>query len=377
MAYLAVLIGSILVVLIGLVSIIESNQLRADSTEHQRESLSFLRTVLTALFGVVVGEGLTSIGNFWWGITPLYALLAIVAMLLTSQLLARVVGQTNFAVALVRACKPILKSWGLLFTPLAVPKTESLEEFEQELHESVEEFGETMAREIMIPRIDMATVTSDTKLAAAISEFLEGGYSRLPVTNKSIDDILGILYLKDVVRLIHEKPAKAEKLAAKDLARPAIFVPDSIPVDDLLRQLKVAATHIAIVVDEYGGVAGLATMEDVIEELVGEISDEYDRDVADLSELGDGTWRVNARFSLFDLGETFGLELEDEDVDSVGGIVAKQLGRLPKRGDIVEFAGLRFTAERIEGRRKRLVTVLVEPLAELTEAQEAFSKEPK
>jgi CBS domain containing-hemolysin-like protein len=144
-----------------------------------------------------------------------------------------------------------------------------------------------------------------------------------------------------------------------------------------LRQLKVAATHIAIVVDEYGGVAGLATMEDVIEELVGEISDEYDRNVADLSELGDGTWRVNARFSLFDLGETFGLELEDEDVDSVGGIVAKQLGRLPKRGDIVEFAGLRFTAERIEGRRKRLVTVLVEPQAELTEAQEAFSKEPK
>jgi CBS domain containing-hemolysin-like protein len=276
---------------------------------------------------------------------------------------------------LTKSLRLVLKSWALLFTPLAVPKTEELEEFEQELHESVEEFGETMAREIMVPRIDMATVTSDLKLTAAISAFLDGGYSRLPITNKSVDDILGILYLKDVVRLIHENPARAEKLAAKDVARTAIFVPDSIAVDDLLRQLKLAATHIAIVVDEYGGVAGLATLEDVIEELVGEISDEYDRDLPDLSDLGDGSWRVNARFSLIDLGETFGLELEDEDVDSVGGIVAKELGRLPKRGDSVEFAGLRFTAERIEGRRKRLVTVIVEPIPDLAEAQDAFTKE--
>ncbi|MEI6591563.1 MAG: hemolysin family protein, partial [Actinomycetes bacterium] len=318
--------------------------------------------------------GLTPLSPFWW-LTAIYALLATLLLLFVSQLLARLLGQTGFAMKLTKSLRLVLKSWALLFTPLAVPKTEELEEFEQELHESVEEFGETMAREIMVPRIDMATVTSDLKLTAAISAFLDGGYSRLPITNKSVDDILGILYLKDVVRLIHENPARAEKLAAKDVARTAIFVPDSIAVDDLLRQLKLAATHIAIVVDEYGGVAGLATLEDVIEELVGEISDEYDRDLPDLSDLGDGSWRVNARFSLIDLGETFGLELEDEDVDSVGGIVAKELGRLPKRGDSVEFAGLRFTAERIEGRRKRLVSVIVEPISDLTEAQDALTKE--
>ena len=376
MVTLAIVTASILGALVCLVAMVESNLLRGVATEHQRESLSFLRNALTAVFGVVVGQGLTPLSSYWW-LTAIYAVLATAILLFGSQLLARLVGQSTFAAGITKFLQPALKSWWLLFTPLAVPKPEDAEEFEQELHESVEEFGETMAREIMVPRIDMATVTSDSKLTDAISDFLEGGYSRLPVTNKSVDDIVGILYLKDVVRLIHENPNKAEKVSAKTLARPAIFVPDSIPVDDLLRQLKLAATHIAIVVDEYGGVAGLATMEDVIEELVGEISDEYDRDLPDLSELGDGTWRVNARFSLFDLGETFGLELEDEDVDSVGGIVAKQLGRLPKRGDSVEFAGLRFTAERIEGRRKRLVTVLVEPIAELSEAQEAFTKEPK
>ncbi len=376
MATLAIITAVVLALLVCLVAVIESNQLRAETSEHQRESLSFLRNSLTAIFGVVTGQGLTPLSQYWW-VTAIYALVATSLLLLVSQVLARLFGQTSFALKLTKALAGALKSWALLFTPLAVPKTEELEEFEQELHESVEEFGETMAREIMVPRIDMATITSDAKLATAITAFLEGGYSRLPVTNKSVDDILGILYLKDVVRLTHENPTRAEKNAAKDLARPAIFVPDSIPVDDLLRQLKLAATHIAIVVDEYGGVAGLATMEDVIEELVGDISDEYDRDLPDLTEIGDGSWRVNARFSLFDLGETFGLELEDEDVDSVGGIVAKQLGRLPKRGDSVEFAGLRFTAERIEGRRKRLVSVIVEPIAELTEAQDAFTKEPK
>lgn len=374
MITLAIIAAAILAILVCLVAVVESNQLRTEATEHQRESLSFLRNSLTAVFGVVMGQGLTPLSPFWW-LTAIYALVATLLLLFVSQLLARLLGQTGFAMKLTKILRLALRSWALLFTPLAVPKTEELEEFEQELHESVEEFGETMAREIMVPRIDMATVTSDLKLTAAISAFLDGGYSRLPVTNKSVDDILGILYLKDVVRLIHENPARAEKLAAKDVARTAIFVPDSIAVDDLLRQLKLAATHIAIVVDEYGGVAGLATLEDVIEELVGEISDEYDRDLPDLSDLGDGSWRVNARFSLIDLGETFGLELEDEDVDSVGGIVAKELGRLPKRDDSVEFAGLRFTAERIEGRRKRLVTVIVEPIQEVAEAQDAFTKE--
>jgi CBS domain containing-hemolysin-like protein len=156
------------------------------------------------------------------------------------------------------------------------------------------------------------------------------------------------------------------------VSRPAIFVPESKPVDDLLREMQSTSRHIAIIIDEYGGVAGLATMEDVIEEIVGEISDEYDRDIPDVESLEYGVLRVNARFSLFELGELFELELEDEDVDSVGGLLTKQLGKLPKSGDRVIISGLSLTADRIEGRRKRLVTVLVSKEQDLADVQSAF-----
>ena len=203
----------------------------------------------------------------------------------------------------------------------------------------------------MVPRIDMATVPADSNLTKAMSIFLRRGYSRLPVVGKNIDDISGILYVKDVARILHEAPAKMEKTLVSEISRPVIFVPESKPVDDLLREMQLSSTHIAVIVDEHGGVAGLATMEDVIEEIVGEISDEYDRDVPDVDDLGDGRFRVSASFSLAELGEQFELDLEDEDVDSVGGLFAKQLGRLPGRGDEVTVSGIQITADRIEGRR--------------------------
>jgi CBS domain containing-hemolysin-like protein len=164
------------------------------------------------------------------------------------------------------------------------------------------------------------------------------------------------------------------KLSCESKARPAFFVPESKPADDLLREMQRSATHIAIVVDEYGGVAGLVTMEDVIEEIVGEIADEYDRDDDEIQELPDGTLLVSAKTSLFDLGERFGLELEDEDVDTVGGILSKQLGRLATKGDRVVISGLEIVAERFEGRPKRLKTVLVQPTENLIEAQSAFDE---
>jgi CBS domain containing-hemolysin-like protein len=258
-----------------------------------------------------------------------------------------------------------------MFTPLSLPQNEEPEEFEQELMDSVEEFGETIVREVMVPRIDMATIDADEPLEQAMKVFLERGFSRLPVVGKNIDDIVGVLYLKDVAKLMY-----AGELAAKtsaDVARKPVFVPESKPVDDLLRDMQVSATHIAIVIDEYGGVAGLATMEDVIEEIVGDIADEYDREVADIEEIEPGLFRVSARCPLFDLGERFEIELEDEDVDSVGGLLTKELERLPRKGDSVTYSGLVFTADRIEGRRKRLITVLVQASEPLRESQEAFS----
>lgn len=333
------------------------------------ESLGFARLTLTGVFGVVLGQSLSPLGLRWWW-TALISLALMFVLLIGSQISARLLGHRAVGAWLAKALHPVVKSLNLLFTPLSLPQKEELEEFEQELHESVEEFGETIVREVMVPRVDMATVSAEDTLQVALKVFLERGYSRLPVIGKNVDDVVGVLYLKDVVRFL--QTASAEDAKTRDLARKPIFVPESKPVDDLLREMQLSSTHIALIIDEYGGVAGLATMEDVIEEIVGEISDEYDRDVPDFEEYEPGLYRVSARYSLFDLGERFDIELEDEDVDSVGGLLTKELGRLPRRQDSVQFSGLEFTAERIEGRRKRLITVLVRVLPELAEAQEAF-----
>jgi CBS domain containing-hemolysin-like protein len=297
------------------------------------------------------------------------------SLLIASQVLGKKLGSKPIGVKLVKATSPIVNSIHLLFTPIAFREVEIPEEFEQELLDSVEEFGETIVREIMVPRVDMATVDADFTLAKSMSVFLRRGYSRLPIVGKNIDDISGILYLKDVARILHESPAKMEQTKAVDIARPVIFIPESKPVDDLLREMQISSTHIAVIVDEYGGVAGLATMEDVIEEIVGEISDEYDRDVADVDDLGDGSYRVIASYSLAELGEFLGIELEDEDVDSIGGLFTKQLGRLPAKGDECKFSGLVVSVDRIEGRRKRLITVIVSKDQDLENAQLAFDRQ--
>ena len=334
------------------------------------ESLSFVRLTMTGLFGVVLGQGLGPLEISWWW-SALICLALMILLLVGSQLLARFSGHRAFGRWLARSSKPLVSSLTIMFTPLSLPKNEETEEFEQELLDSVEEFGETIVREVMVPRIDMATVEAEDTLEQAMKVFLERGFSRLPVVGKNIDDIVGVLYVKDVARLMYHGEL-ADKTAGS-IARKPVFVPESKPVDDLLRDMQVSSTHIAIVIDEYGGVAGLATMEDVIEEIVGDIADEYDREVPDIEELESGLLRVSARCPLFDLGERFDIELEDEDVDSVGGLLTKELERLPRKGDSVTYSGLVFTADRIEGRRKRLITVLVQASEPLRESQEAFS----
>jgi CBS domain containing-hemolysin-like protein len=192
------------------------------------------------------------------------------------------------------------------------------------------------------------------------------------VVDGEVDDVTGILYLRDVARLVYERPLNVEQLTVGELARPALFVPESKKADDLLRQMQLESNHLAMVVDEYGGIAGLVTLEDLIEELVGDISDEYDRDVVEVENLGGGRFRVAARLPVDELGELFDLDLDDDDVDSVGGLLAKALGRLPVAGSVVSVSGLVLTAERTEGRRKRISTVLVERDEALIDAQTAF-----
>ena len=338
------------------------------------ESLGFLRLILTGTFGIVIGQGLSPT-SIPWAITALISVVLMLGLLFGTQWLARRFGHKPLGQTLLRWFTPAVNSWHLLFTPLSLPKDEEPEEFEQELLDSVEEFGDTIVREIMVPRVDMATVSAAANLADAMTVLLARGYSRVPVLGKSIDDIVGVLYLKDTARVMHEKQSTFSTTPVTEIMRPVLFVPESLAVDDLLQQMQSSNRHIAIVVDEYGGVAGLVTLEDVIEELVGEISDEYDNGPAEVEQLDEDRWRVNARFPLFDLGELFDIELEDDDVDSVGGLISKELGRLPARGDSVIYSGLEFTAERIEGRRKRLVSVLVSRQADLSDAQAAFGVE--
>jgi len=323
---------------------------------------------------VILVQTISPLNLRWW-VVAIISVSAMFALLIGSQLAARAVGQSKLGTWLVKRFSPLVRSLDLLFTPLSLPKTDKPDEFEQELLESVDEFGETIVREVMVPRIDMASVQATDTLEVAMKVFLTRGYSRLPVLGKNVDDVVGVLYLKDVTRVLLEDAKSMRKVSAADKARVPLFVPESKPVDDLLRLLQQQAMHIAIVVDEYGGVAGLVTMEDVIEEIVGEIADEYDREPEEIEELVGGELRVNAKCSLFDLGERFDLELEDEDVDSVGGLLAKELGRLPGKGDSVTYSGLRFTAERIETRRKRLVSVLVKAESSFEDAKTTFEGE--
>ncbi|WP_425956650.1 hemolysin family protein [Xylanimonas sp. McL0601] len=240
-----------------------------------------------------------------------------------------------------------------------VGESDVIEEDERELIRSVFELGGTLTREVMVPRTDMVTVDAGTSLRKAMRLFLRSGFSRMPVVGESVDDLLGVAYLKDVDRLLDADPGAAKR-PVSDVARPPVFVPESKPVDDLLREMQKVATHIAVVIDEYGGVAGLVTVEDIIEELVGELVDEHDRIIEEEpQEVADGVFRVPARLPVDELGDFFDLRFDDDDVDTAGGLLAKAIGKVPLPGSQADVGGLHLEAERVEGRRKQVATILV------------------
>jgi CBS domain containing-hemolysin-like protein len=258
---------------------------------------------------------------------------------------------------------------GMLLTPdeLAelvenVSTTDAIAAEDREMLSSVVELGQTLAREVMVARTDVVALEATKPLRKAMALFLRSGHSRVPVVGPDgLDDVLGVAYLKDTALVLQARPEAAEE-PISSVMRPAVFVPESKPADDVLRELQSLGTHLALVVDEYGGVAGLVTMEDLLEEIVGELTDEHDPHRLEMEPLGDGVYRVPARFELDQLGEAFGLEIDDDDVDTVGGLLAKAVGRVPISGTQGEVQGLILTAERTEGRRKQLSTVLVRRL---------------
>ncbi|MCL2787808.1 MAG: hemolysin family protein [Micrococcales bacterium] len=227
----------------------------------------------------------------------------------------------------------------------------------REMIRGVIELGETMTREVMVPRTAMVTIHAGKTVRQAMSLLLRSGHSRLPVTGESSDDIQGVVYLKDIALALFRDPA-VSSTAAVTFARPALFVPESKPVDSLLRELQACGTHLAIVADEFGGVAGLVTVEDILEEIVGELQDEHDADLPQVEDLGDGVYRLPAVLPLDELEEVFGREIDSDEVDTVGGLLATALGRVPVTGARAVAQGLELTAERTEGRRKQISTVL-------------------
>jgi CBS domain containing-hemolysin-like protein len=196
-------------------------------------------------------------------------------------------------------------------------------------------------------------------LQQALFLFLRSGFSRIPVIGESVDDVLGVLYLKDVVRRTQSGDPAAEATPVAELMRDATFVPESKPVDDLLSEMQAARTHLVVVVDEYGGTAGLVTIEDILEEIVGEITDEYDVERPPIEHLPDGAVRVAARLPIEDLSEIFGVDLPADEVETVGGLLAQTLGRVPIPGASVDLDGLHLIAEGTTGRRNRIDSVLV------------------
>ncbi|MGV8977394.1 MAG: hemolysin family protein [Cellulomonas sp.] len=234
----------------------------------------------------------------------------------------------------------------------------AIEDEERDMFRSVLELGETLTREVMVPRTDIIVTGADTPLRKALALLLRSGFSRLPVVGESVDDVRGVLYLKDLVRRLADDPAAQDSPAAS-IARSAIFMPESKPVDELLRELQAGSSHMAMVVDEYGGIAGLVTIEDALEEIVGELTDEHDPSAPGVEDLGDGSYRVPARLAKDELGELFDLDVDDDDVDSAGGLLAKALGKVPLVGSAGDIHGLHLVAERADGRRKQISTLVV------------------
>mgnify|MGYP006275485057 CR=1 FL=1 len=234
-----------------------------------------------------------------------------------------------------------------------------IEDDEAQMIHSVFELGDTFAREVMVPRTEMVFVERTKTLRQALSLGLRSGYSRIPVVGDGADDVVGVAYLKDVARRVFEHHDAEQTERIESLMRQAYFVPDSKPVDSLLRDMQSARVHLAIVVDEFGGTAGLVTIEDILEEIVGEIADEYDTAAPEVTEIAPGTYRVHSRMHVDDFAELVGLELgaDDEGVDTVLGLMAKRLGRVPIAGAQADIDGWRLTAEQGGGRRHLIATV--------------------
>ncbi|WP_454118936.1 hemolysin family protein [Microbacterium lacticum] len=381
-------------------------RIAADPEAHGN-AVVFIRILAETAAAVLVTAAFTIIfDNIWWALLAAAVLMTAVSFVLVGAS-PRAVGRQH-ARGLLRGAAPIVRAARVLLGPLAhllvvlgdrvtpgihrgasfaseeqllsmvdeAASQDLIEEDDRELIHSVFDFTDTFVRAVMVPRTDMVTMDASATTQQAMQLFLDKGVSRVPVADGEADDITGVVYLKDLVQFAFRDESAWRDSPVAQIARPAVFVPESMKAETLLQQMKRDAVHVCLVVDEYGGVSGLVTLEDLIEELVGEISDEYDARQSEVVDLGDGRYRVSARLGLDEVGELFGIELEDDDVDSIGGLLGKLLERVPMPGDRAEYGGLILTGGTSRGRGRGLATVFVERSDALEAADAAFGGIP-
>ncbi|MBC8075308.1 MAG: HlyC/CorC family transporter [Chloroflexales bacterium] len=330
-------------------------------------------------------------GGVWWQLGGLVLLL--VAILVLSEALPKALVLRNPDATALRLARPISMLTALLWpliwlldhtvapftrmisgkngtdTPLVteeelrtlmnVGEEEGLIEHEErEMIEGIFSFGDTLAREVMVPRVNIVSLDADDTLDTALALVIDRGHSRIPVYRETIDQVVGLLYAKDLLAALRDG---VRDIALERLVRPAYYVPETMKVDALLRDLQARKVHMAIIVDEYGGTAGLVTIEDLIEEIVGEIQDEYDTEERLVQTVADGELLVDALVPIADLNELTGIEISSDESDRIGGFVYERLGRVPTVGDVVELHGISIEVLSVQGLRPRQLRIRYQP----------------
>ncbi|MFG6401532.1 MULTISPECIES: hemolysin family protein [unclassified Microbacterium] len=363
----------------------------SEDPDAHTNAVVFIRVLTETTAAVLVTVAFTLLfDNIWWAMVAAALLMTGISFVLVGAS-PRSVGRQH-ARALLRAAAPVVRAARIVLGPLAyglvalgnrvtpgvagsssfaseeqllsiideAAENELIEQDDRQLIHSVFEFTDRYVREVMVPRTDMTTVDAAASTREAMTLFLDTGHSRLPLVDDEADDIVGMLYLKDLVQFGFAGQGSWRDAPIRRIARPAVFVPESMKAETLLQQMRRDAVHVCLAVDEYGGVAGLVTLEDLIEELVGDISDEYDPRSTEIVELEPGRYRVSARVGLDEIGDLFNIEVDDDDVDSIGGLLAKALGRVPQPGATAQYEGLTMTGGASRGRGRGISTVFVE-----------------
>ena len=351
-------------------------QIALNELANQKEALGLTVLIMVVISYVVVGVGPRTLGKQHpqrWARPG--AILAVVLATVLSPVTKLLIAVGN-ALTPGKGFKQGPFSTEAEFRDLVDQARERgfVEDDEHEMIHSVFELGDTLVREVMVPRTEMVFIEKDKTLRQALSLALRSGYSRIPVVGQDLDEIVGIAYIKDLAKRSHDFREAEQNERVEELMRPANFVPENKMADELLKEMQSEQIHLAIVVDEYGGTAGLITIEDILEEIVGEISDEFDDDDDEqIEKLSKSKYRAKARIHLEDLEDELGITFAEEDkeaVDTLGGLLAKHIGQVPIPGSEISIGDWRFTAERPVGRRKRIGTVLIENVGSVIESAE-------